>query len=380
MADHLDGPRAFADPPIDITDVFAFPSPKRPGYWTFIINVFPFAGTSAFFSDGVKYKLRIRPAKIRATGPKAAFDIGEKEYLFTFTFKPPRKLFFSQQLWQEGSCILPTGEKISFQVHDRTGVEAKGVRLFAGLRLDPFFMDAKAIIITERTGKMVFQPQSQNSIENANVLSIILEVETAKLFASEDGMLWAIAAETETGGKIPACLDRFGRPEITNITMGNKAFDSINHDLEIRDLYNQEDSFNLSPYYIGAYRSRINANLAHWDKIDGKTDWPLDEQGNHPLTELLLADFMIADFSKPYSENSYFEIEQSMLKGVEHQTCGGRTPNDDVIDTILTLYITGGNGDRIRDGVDRATQLAGDTFPYLKEPSSTPNPGPGKMI
>ena len=32
MADHFSGPRALADPASDITDVFAFPSPERPGH------------------------------------------------------------------------------------------------------------------------------------------------------------------------------------------------------------------------------------------------------------------------------------------------------------------------------------------------------------
>src|SRR5260370_4307559 len=63
----------------------------------------------------------------------------------------------------------------------------------------------------------------------------------------------------------------------------------------IRDIYNEEDAFNLSKHYVGAYRARLNANLAFYDGLDGKVDWPLDQQGNHPLTELLLADFLVVD-------------------------------------------------------------------------------------
>jgi hypothetical protein len=47
--------------------------------------------------------------------------------------------------------------------------------------------------------------------------------------------------------------------------------------------------FRLGPYYLEAYRSRLNANLAFYDGLDGKTDWPLNDQGDHPLTEFLLA-------------------------------------------------------------------------------------------
>ena len=90
-----------------------------------------------------------------------------------------------------------------------------------------------------------------------------------------------------------------------------KQFDPVNRDLEIRDLYNMEDAFQLAEAYQGAYRARLNANLAFWDGLDGKTDWPTDGNGTHPLTELVLADFLVVDLTKPYAEQgSFFEIER----------------------------------------------------------------------
>ena len=41
MADHFSGPRALADPASDITDVFTFPSPERPGHLVLVLDVFP---------------------------------------------------------------------------------------------------------------------------------------------------------------------------------------------------------------------------------------------------------------------------------------------------------------------------------------------------
>ena len=51
--------------------------------------------------------------------------------------------------------------------------------------------------------------------------------------------------------------------------LGPKQFDPVNRDLEIRDLYNMEDAFHLAEAYLGAYRARLNANLAFWDSLDG---------------------------------------------------------------------------------------------------------------
>jgi hypothetical protein len=155
--------------------------------------------------------------------------------------------------------------------------------------------------------------------------------------------------------------------------LGPTQFDRINRDLEIRDLYNMDDRFHPAHVYEGAYRARLNANLAFWDGLDGKVDWPLDEHGAHPLTELVLADYLIVDLAKPYAEQgSFLEIELAARRGEEHRTCGGRTLNDDVMDTIFTLLITGGNGPAVRDGVDGSSRPATRSFPYLAAANPTP--------
>jgi hypothetical protein len=96
------------------------------------------------------------------------------------------------------------------------------------------------------------------------------------------------------------------------------------------------------------------------------TDWPLDERGSHPLTELLLHDFLVVDVSKAFAEDSYFEIEQAILQGRPHATCGGRWLNEDIMDKYYTLLINAGNGPRIRDGVDEPTVLASSKWRDLE--------------
>jgi hypothetical protein len=43
------------------------------------------------------------------------------------------------------------------------------------------------------------------------------------------------------------------------------------------------------------------------------------------------------------------------LQGRSHETCVGRSLNDDVMDTLYTLLVNGNNGPRIGDGVNQAT-------------------------
>ena len=68
MADHFSGPRALADPASDITDVFVFPSPERPGYLVLVLDVFPIAGPTALFSDALSYRFHLRPVRAATAG------------------------------------------------------------------------------------------------------------------------------------------------------------------------------------------------------------------------------------------------------------------------------------------------------------------------
>ena len=372
MSDHASGPRAFADPVVDITDMYVFPSPQQPGVLVLVLNVFPFAGISALFSDAVEYRFRVRPVAITSSGAAGLFSIPEKEYTFSCRFSAPVKRDGSESLDQHGSCSISNGPALQVRVNDDRGAEADGLRVFAGVRLDPFFFDGVKALETIVTGKLAFVEKGSATVFRQNVLSIVIELDVSRTLAPDDGPLYAVVGETLTTGSLKFRLERFGRAEIKNFLLLPKNFDTVNRDIELRDLYNDEDAFKPRPAYGGAYRARFNANLGFWDGLDGKTDWLPDTKGAHPLTELLLADFMVVDISKPFAEDSYLEIERMVLKGQSHRTCGGRWLNDDSIDTLLTFLINAGNGERISDGVNQATVPASRTFPYLAPPE--PNP------
>ena len=365
MSDHISGPRAIADPVTDITDVYAFPCLERPGHLVLIMNVFPYAGPSAAFSDAVIYRLRVRSASIASDRP--GFTVGGDEFTFDCTFDVPESTGNGAPAVQRGRCTMPSGEVVRFVVNDENGARGGGLRVFAGQRSDPFFLDGPMIEKTIATQQLAFKKVGSDRLFGKNVLGLVLEIDSASLL--KGGPMFAVVGETLTSGKRPMRLERVGRPEMKNVTLGAKMFDRVNRNLEIRELYNNEDSFNLSRTYIDAYRARFNANLAFYDNLDGKTDWPLDEHGNHPLTELLLADFLVVDMSKPFRETSYFEIEEAVLKGRAHATCGGRWLNEDVIDFILTMYINAGVGPRISDGVDAPIAWSGKLFPYMAPPN-----------
>jgi hypothetical protein len=369
MSDHISGPRALADPIADITDVYAFPSPDAPDRLVLVLNTLPFAQPDAAFSDGLVYRFRLRPLTYREPEGGPPFDVGGEEFVFDCVFGSPTAQVDAGPALQEGTCTTPSGESITFRVNDPKGGQGHGVRVFAGARWDPFFMDAPAALKTIATQQLCFTDPGTIFMDGKNVLSLVVELDLAHL---PGATLVGFVAETLTRGSFNVRIERVGRPEVKNLMLAPKQFDQVNRDLEIRDLYNMEDAFALGESYPGAYRARLDANLAFWDALDGKVDWPANG-GSHPLTEVVLQDFLVIDVGKPYAEQgSFLEIELAALRGEEHQTCGGRALNDDVMDTIFTQLVTAGIGSPVRDGVDGATRPASRDFPYLGEPN--PNP------
>ncbi len=372
MSDHISGPRALATSIADITDVFAFPSPERVGHLVLVMNTLPFAKVSNAFSEGLIYRFRLRPLTPNAPGDQAPFaagpEHGAEEFVVDCVFSPPTSAD-AQPFEQAGTCTTPSGESVSFRVNDEGGGSGHGVRVFAGARWDPFILDAPAALKTVATGQLAFAELGAIYMDGKNILGLVVEIDIALLGGAT---LVGVVAETLTRGTLNVRIERVGRPEVKNLILAAKQFDPVNQDLEIRDLYNMEDAFHIQHGYEGAYRARLNANLAFWDGLDGKTDWPLN--GNvHPLTELVLADYLVVDAGKPYQEKgSFLEIELANRRGAAYQTCGGRTINDDVMDVFFTTLINAGNGPVISDGVDRSSRPASMSFPYLSPPNPTP--------
>jgi hypothetical protein len=167
----------------------------------------------------------------------------------------------------------------------------------------------------------------------------------------------------------PIRIERVGRPEIKNFVLANTSRDPRTKGVELRDLYNREDAFALSMEYRPLYESRIDANLAFFDQLDGESAWPLSPEGPHPLRDLLMGDFLILDLAHSFAPGNFLEIERSILVDQPHKSAGGRWLDDDILDEMLTLFVNGGRGERLGDGVDAPTKPASRTFPYVREPN-----------
>ena len=246
------------------------------------------ATPQSFFSDVVTHRFRLRPL----TRSGGSVTHGTAEYTIDVTFNDVPE----GARVQKAHIVTSDGREASFVVGKP--LEQDGMRVFAGLVSDPFFMDVEAAIRTDISGKLSFDTAA-NTVQFRDVLSIVVEVPFAPIVERFDGatLIGAIAETIVTRRGKPIRLERVGRPEIKNVILANPMRDPRTKGIELRDLYNREDAFALSKEYRPLYESRLDANLAFFDGLDGKTAWPLGPDGRHPLRDLLIDDFLILDLA-----------------------------------------------------------------------------------
>jgi hypothetical protein len=360
MSDHFSGPAVMGDPAVDITDFYAFVSPERRGHLVLIMDVFPMATSQSFFSDVVTHRFRLRPL----TQSNGSITHRAVEYSIEVRFSDVPE----GTSVQKANIVTSDGREASFVVGE--ALENDGMRIFAGLISDPFFMDVEAALRTDMSGKLSFNT-AVNTVQFRDVLSIVVEVPFAAIVERFDGvtLVGAIAETLVTRRGKPIRLERVGRPEIKNVIMANPMRDARAKGIELRDLYNKEDAFLLSKEYRSLYESRLDANLAFWDGLDNATAWPLRPDGRHPLRDLLMDDFLILDLAHVFAPGGFLEIERALVESRPHKGGGGRWLDDDILDELL-MFVTGDGVERLGDGVDTPTKPASLSFPYVREPNN----------
>jgi hypothetical protein len=186
-SDHLDGSRATADPPADITDVFAFTSPEDPSRVVFAMAVAPYAASSARFPSGVEYAFRVR----RVTAPNPlTMDPAPLDVACTFDGAVPQTVH----------CTAPAGMSADATVGAASSDDGamSPMRVFAGPRSDPAFFDRQGALATVATGRAAFT--GQNAFAGANVLAIVVEIDARAAFVpAREGGAGATDAAVDAG-------------------------------------------------------------------------------------------------------------------------------------------------------------------------------------
>jgi hypothetical protein len=167
----------------------------------------------------------------------------------------------------------------------------------------------------------------------------------------------------------PGQVDRAGHPLVTTLLIPGV----------LQDEYNELPTFDGAPPRTiqDALEARLVAldTLALGDAGPDPVDWPIPDGGTHPLLPMVVTDVLLVDTALPCTAAdggfapSYLDIEREIyLDGSAHTTCGGRTPNEDVVDETLTLLVTNGRVP-VTQGIAGPTTPATTSFPYLAPPN-----------
>lgn len=167
-ADHVDGPAASADPSADITDVFAWMSPDATTLYL-VMDLVRDATPASQFSDSAQYVFHTTSRAKFGDPPSPEVDI-------ICVFAASQTI----QCWA-GTREYVTGDASA--VGGITSADGK-LRVFAGLRNDPFFFNLAGF---KETGKdvanaassLTFDPAGCPQLDAATAGALVTQLQTA---------------------------------------------------------------------------------------------------------------------------------------------------------------------------------------------------------
>lgn len=190
-ADHLDPPArtdpafdATPDAPADIADVYTF-SDAANAYFAVSFAGPQAAGVPAFYDRDVLYTINVS-----TSAPATSSDVSVR-FRFGPSINGSGSGISVENLPGVNGAIVGPVESI---------LSRDGVRIYAGLRDDPFFFDLQGFRETRSTGSLRFD-RTRNFFANKNDTIVILEIPKARLGGNSNSIdVWATSARL--GGQL----------------------------------------------------------------------------------------------------------------------------------------------------------------------------------
>jgi hypothetical protein len=315
-ADHLDAPGLTppgGDTRLDITDVYAFQSPRDRHNTVLIMGVNPLAGE---LNDGTFHPNGAYDFKIDSDGN------AREDLTYRITFSAPNKNLVQNVTLHR---MEGDGDKTTLLAKGKTGQTISvtgGGKLAAGVYDDPFFFDLNAFLAVD------FCNPGTNFFTGLNISAIVLEVPSSWLGSSNIGV-WARTVKNSMQ------IDRMGRPAINTVFIPNNPFEPTDSEPS------QKNAFN-------AARPRFDQRDFRSEVVD--TLEIFYGAGNPTVDDL--ADFLLPDI---------LTVDTSSDAGFPN----GRALADDVIDIELGLVT---NNAVTSDCVGNDSDFR-RSFPYLARPN-----------
>jgi hypothetical protein len=167
-ADHIDGPQAAADPSADITDAFAWMTPDTSKV-ILVMDLTRNADVESKFSDSVQYVFHTTSSASFGGTPSSDVPV-------ICQFDPQQRV----ECWA-GDEAYVTGDASSLSgITSRNGK----LRVFTGLRNDPFFFNlpgfrATARLVTEAAPSLTFDAAGCPAVDAATSTALVTQLHSA---------------------------------------------------------------------------------------------------------------------------------------------------------------------------------------------------------
>jgi hypothetical protein len=227
--------------------------------------------------------------------------------------------------------------------------EAGGIKVFAGLRDDPFFFDLTAFkkfvagpYVPAAGLRAAADGAPADTFAGTNVSYVVIELPITALTggsASNTGTIGAWVS-TDTGS---GQLDRMAIPAINTALIPSDQKDNFNKGAPATD----EAAFRATgKTTIDGLRGAVDAVLN--GPVGPQDNGPLGNLTSEQVATALIPDIVTIDFSKTVAFPN------------------GRQLTDDVIDTALQLVLNRTAG--VTDAINANDKSFGSSFPFLAEP------------
>lgn len=198
-ADHIDAPVTTGDAPVDINDQFVFRAPHDPNRVVFAMTMNPLIppaeAASTRFPTDVLYQWKIdtdgngiEDLVLQATVLED--EDGNQVLVVRGPDVPVSTGTTNMELQVEASVSGPVSEPNETLVLDG----GNGVRAFAGVRDDPFYIDLTRLLEILGGQATAFRDPGVDALAGLNTLAIVVELPISALGGAMDIGVWATSS------------------------------------------------------------------------------------------------------------------------------------------------------------------------------------------
>ena len=180
--------------------------------WTCLPN----ATSDSHFSEAIVSGFRLRPVTI---GRRRAQPIFPSPGRTDWSSLPVRGSAARRNRRGAGAGRLvrgASGETTRCHlVNDEKGASSDGLRVYAGLRAEPFFLNLQGLIESQKTGRLCLQRGRHQCRNGLNVLSIVVEADCRPWLRDHGPLLGVVGETVVMPAELPIRIERIRRlPEI----------------------------------------------------------------------------------------------------------------------------------------------------------------------